>query len=89
MARTASGTKYELVFGMTPFATAYDNIRLIRRKIQIAEADMTTSLSRVERDRAIVAHQDLVLQLAQMVQGFAEAGYEERVARLIDGDTPT
>lgn len=68
---------------MTPLAAAYDNIRLIRRKIRIAQEEIGGQASRSERDAAIMQLSSLTDDLVTAVQDFADAGFEEQVAGML------
>lgn len=68
---------------MTAFGAAFDNIRLIRKKIQIEQATLLQSSSRVERDAALARIADLSDNLIRAVSDFADLGYEARVAAMI------
>lgn len=68
---------------MTAFGAAFDNIRLIRRKIQIEQATIARAEFGAERDQALARVAALSDDLIRAVNDFAELGYEARVAALI------
>lgn len=72
---------------MTPLATAYDNIRLIRRKVRIAQDEVARLSQGAHRDEAVVRVSKLSEDLVRAVQDFAELGYEEELAELLAGVT--
>lgn len=69
---------------MTPLAAAYDNIRLMRRKIRIVQDELSAASTRPARDAALVQLSDLTDDLVRAVQDFADAGFEEELAALIE-----
>lgn len=68
---------------MTSLAAAYDNIRLIRRKIAIARRAATLGGPNADRDAAIVRAASLADDLVDAVQDFADAGFEQQVVDLV------
>ena len=68
---------------MTPLATTYDNIRLIRRKVGIAQQEVASIEPGPRRDQAVVRVVSLTQELVRAVQDFADLGYEEKVAEML------
>ncbi len=68
---------------------AYDNIRLLRRKVNIAQDEVARLTVGPQRDAAVVRVAALTDDLVRALQDFADMGYEEDVARLIAGEGPT
>ena len=68
---------------MTPVATTYDNIRLIRRKVGIAQQEVASIDPGSRRDQAVVRLVSLTQELVRAVQDFADLGYEEEVAKML------
>ncbi len=68
---------------MTSICTAYDNIRLIRRKISIENDEILGSEFGAMRDASIARLSDLKNDLVRAVQEFAELGHEQKVSDLI------
>ncbi|SLN58190.1 hypothetical protein [Pseudooctadecabacter jejudonensis] len=69
---------------MSPLAAAYDNIRLIRRKVDIAQGELEGLPIGSRRDDGIVRVAKLAEELVRAVQDFADMGYEEEVLRLLE-----
>ena len=69
--------------GLTTISAAYDNIRLIRRKIRIAQDQMTPLPQGAQRDAAIKQLSDLTRDLIHAMQDFADAGFEDDVAQML------
>jgi len=68
---------------MSPFAAAFDNLRLVRRKIRIEQEAAAREPVGPLRDAAIMRAQDLTEDLIRCLQDFADMGYEERIASII------
>ncbi len=68
---------------MTPLATAYDNIRLIRRKVNIAQEEVARQAPGPRRDAAVMRVAALTEDLVRAVQDFADLGYEEQIASFL------
>lgn len=68
---------------MTPLSTAYDNIRLIRRKVDIAQQELENLPSGPQRDQGVMRLAKLTDDLVRAVRDFAELGYEEQVFQLL------
>ena len=68
---------------MTTIETAYDNIRLIRRKINIAQEDVKRQTPGPRRDAAVMRVASLTSDLLRAVQDFADLGFEEEVACIL------
>lgn len=68
---------------MTPLATAYDNIRLMRRKVNIAQEDVARHPVGPGRDAAVMRVADLTGDLIRAIQDFADMGYEAEVADIL------
>ena len=71
---------------MTPLANAFDNIRLTRLKVHIAQEEVTRYASGPRRDEAVVRVALLTEDLLRAVQDFADLGYEEVVANILIKD---
>lgn len=71
---------------MSVLKASFDNIRLIRRKLSIAQNAAKDAEGQAERDAAVVETMQLLLALGEAVDGFADAGFEDRVAQLIDAE---
>ncbi len=67
---------------MTPLSAAFDNIRLLRRKIRI-EKEIVARSAGSERDEALVRSQDLINDLLRALDDFAEMGFEKQVSELL------
>ena len=68
---------------MTPLATTYDNIRLIRRKVNIAQQEVACFEPGPRRDEALKRVVSLTQDLVRAVQDFADLGYEEEIADML------
>ena len=68
---------------MTPLTNAYDNIRLTRRKVDIARQDIARHPPGPRRDEAIQRAMLLTEALVRALQDFAECGFEQEVATLL------
>jgi hypothetical protein len=68
---------------MTTIATAYDSIRLIRRKICIAEAELSNMPLGPQRDATVMQLTNLTRDLVRALHDFAAMGYEEDVADML------
>lgn len=68
---------------MSPFAAAYDNIRLVRRKIRIEQEAAAREPVGARRDAAIMRSKDLMEDLIRCMQDFADMGYEEKISEMI------
>ena len=68
---------------MIAFGAAFDNIRLIRKKIQIEQSTLARAPHGAERDIALARLARLSDDLIRAVNDFAELGFEARVAELI------
>ena len=68
---------------MKPLATAYDNIRLTRRKVNIAQEEIARHRSGPRRDEALMRAASLTEELVRAVQDFADLGYEKEVAAIL------
>lgn len=68
---------------MTPLANTYDNIRLIRRKVNIAQQEVACFGPGPRRDEALMRVVSLTQDLVRAVQDFADLGYEEEVADML------
>ncbi|WP_375280513.1 hypothetical protein [Pseudooctadecabacter sp.] len=71
---------------MTPLSTAYDNIRLIRRKVDIAQRELESLPAGHRRDQGVMRLASLTDDLVRAVQDFAEMGYEEQVFQMLSED---
>ncbi|MCF2872101.1 hypothetical protein L0664_13580 [Octadecabacter sp. G9-8] len=65
---------------MTTICAAFDNIRLIRRKIRIAEEELDAIPQGTQRDASLIRLSNLTQDLVRALHDFAELGYEEVVA---------
>lgn len=65
---------------MTTIDTAFDNIRLIRRKIRIAETELAEIPLGSQRDASLIRLSNLTQDLVRALHDFADLGYEEEVA---------
>lgn len=68
---------------MTALSAAYDNIRLLRRKIAIAEEELDALSAGNKRDASMIYMSNLTKDLVRALHDFADMGYEEDVARSI------
>ena len=68
---------------MTSLTNAFDNIRLTRRKVSIAQDEIARYGPGPRRDEAVVRAATLTADLVRAVQDFAELGYEKEVAALL------
>lgn len=68
---------------MTALATAYDNIRLTRRKVSIAQEEIGRQEPGPRRDEAVMLAVTLTEDLVRAVQDFADLGYEEELATIL------
>lgn len=68
---------------MTAFGAAFDNIRLIRKKIQIEQATVSRAECGPEWDAALARLSFLSDDLVQAVVDFADLGFEARIAAMI------
>lgn len=68
---------------MTAFGAAFDNIRLIRKKITIEQETLGQCGSGAERDAALARLAGLSEDLIRAVIDFADLGFEARVAAMI------
>lgn len=73
---------------MTALAKAYDNIRLLRRKVEIAQAEDRSLLTPSERDKAMVHLNHLKDDLVRALNDFADLGFEEEIAEIIHAIGP-
>ena len=73
---------------MTPLTVAYDTIRLIRRKVDIAQKDIVRLSPGPRRDEAIRRASILTDELVSALQSFAECGFEQEVATLLIQQKP-
>lgn len=83
MAKTDEGNCLGAMTDMTSLAAAYDNIRLIRRKIAIARQAVALEGPNAARDAAIIQVASLADDLVDAVQDFADAGFEQQMADLV------
>lgn len=72
---------------MTPLSTAYDNIRLIRRKVDIAHQELASLPAGHRRDQGIMRLAALTEDLVRAVRDFAEMGFEEQVFQMLSENT--
>lgn len=68
---------------MTPIEAAYDNIRLLRRKVRIAQEAAAHETSQIARDEAVMRLADVTDDLLRALQDFADLGFEEHVAKMV------
>ena len=68
---------------------AYDNIRLLRRKIGIAQDEVARLNSGAQRDAAVMRLAALTDELVRALQDFADLGYEEEVAEILSRGRPS
>ena len=68
---------------MTAIGTAYDNIRLIRRKIDLAEREVAELPHGPQRDATVIRMTNMTQDLVRALHDFAELGYEEQIAQQI------
>lgn len=68
---------------MTSLGAAYDNIRLLRRKIAIAEEQLVDLPHGSHRDEVVMQVSNLTHDLVRALHDFADMGYEEDVARAV------
>ncbi len=68
---------------MAPLANAYDNIRLARRKVTIAQQEIARHAPGPRRDLAVLQAASLTEDLVRAVQDFAELGFEHEVATML------
>jgi len=68
---------------MTGFCAAFDNIRLIRKKIQIENVTLRQGSFGAERDMALARVVGLSEDLIRALNDFADLGFEARVAAMI------
>lgn len=69
---------------MTAICAAFDNIRLIRRKVRIAEIEIKDLNPGPKRDMAMLRLSRLTTDLLRALNDFAELGYEEEVAKMLE-----
>jgi len=65
---------------MSTITAAYDNIRLLRRKIDIAEGQLSEMSPGAERDASVIRLANLTQDLVRALHDFAAMGYEEEIA---------
>lgn len=68
---------------MTALASAYDNIRLTRRKVNIAQEEIARHAPGPRRDQAVMRVVSLTEDLVRAVQDFADLGFEEEIASIL------
>ena len=75
---------------MDAFSAAYDNIRLMRRKIRIAQEAADSEIPGIARDEAVIRVAALSEELIRLLHDFADMGFEECVAEMIatEGQRP-
>ena len=66
---------------MTTISAAFDNIRLLRRKIRISEVELEDIPVGSQRDASLIRLTNLTRDLVCALHEFAELGHEEEVAR--------
>lgn len=64
-------------------SAAYDNIRLIRRKIQIEQQLVEDNECGARRDEAMMRGAHLSEDLIRALNDFAALGYEDRIVQMI------
>lgn len=70
---------------MTPISAAFDNVRLIRRKLRIEHETIAREPIGPNRDAAVMRAKDLTDDLIRALQDFADMGYEEEVSLVLKG----
>lgn len=68
---------------MKPLANAFDNIRLTRRKVNIAQQEIERQDPGPRRDEAVMRAVSLTEDLVRAVQDFADLGYEQELASML------
>lgn len=73
---------------MPSASEVFDTIRLTRRKVQIARDAVRNHAPGPRRDEAVLRAAILTEELLCAIQKFAQLGFEEDVARLLQNSEP-